>query len=530
MISVGTTAHLWRVSYGLIKASLAILILLAVAPVVVVIVLTPLSVIQNPVGAFSAVIISVVKAAVVIMMYYVVSKLVSRAYVSTSLRGKLSYSRYVGALVMAIIAVNVHRSISLLNELPANFADDLTPLYNIVLAIFSILLTLGILAQLVATVLRFIPKPPITKPIPPLPPPPPTPPAPRAPPRRRRGFGYGRVGSGGYGSTVSSSSKSSTTSSPMELVIKLCREPIKESIVGKRVVKRLRGPYLISDWVADLITGISLRGSRCYLIGCGGWGCVYECLVGDSSYAVKVVKDFRDIIELGSEGLPTVSESLIKKVVDEVERIRSLNHPNLLKLLAYSSRAPIMVYEFAPEGSLRYWMKELRSDLRSVIKLGIQLGEALRYLHSRGLVHRDVKPENILIINGVAKLGDYSSLKKLLTTISRTATAPTVCTPGYCAPEQIYSDLARKASELGLENRVDIYQLGNVLLELLTDEVVDAEEVVKRPKIVDEVVKSVESKYLRELIKSMLSPNPADRPSADEVIKELTKAYLSKSI
>ncbi len=527
MISVGTTAYLWRVSYGLIKASLAILILLAIAPVVAVIVLTPLSLIQNPVNAFSAVIISVVKAVVVIMMYYVVSKLVSRAYVSTSLRGRPSYSKYVGALVMAIIAVNVHRSISMLNEVPAGFVNDLTPLYNIALAIFSILLTLGILAQLVATALHFIPKPPITKPVPP--PPPPTPPVPRAPPRRRGGFSYGRVG-GGYSSEVRGLSKSSTTSSPMELVIKVCREPIKESIIGKRVVKRLRGPYLISDWVADLITGISLRGSRCYLIGCGGWGCVYECLVGNSSYAVKVVKDFRDIIELGSEGLPTVSESLIKKVVDEVEKIRSLNHPNLLKLLAYSSRAPIMVYEFAPEGSLRYWMKELRSDLRSVIKLGIQLGEALRYLHSRGLVHRDVKPENILIINGVAKLGDYSSLKKLLTTISRTATAPTVCTPGYCAPEQIYSDLARKASELGLENRVDIYQLGNVLLELLTNEVVDAEEVVKRPKVIDDLVRFVESKYLRELIKSMLSPNPADRPSADEVVKELTKAYSLKSI
>ena len=96
----------------------------------------------------------------------------------------------------------------------------------------------------------------------------------------------------------------------------------------------------------------------------------------------------------------------------------------------------------------------------------------------------DVKPGNILVTReGFVEVGDYSSVRRLLEVTSMTRGA-TSCTPGYCAPEQVFSDLRAKAVEAGMENRVDVYQLGNTLLEALTGEVIDGEYAVGRPDTV----------------------------------------------
>ncbi len=514
MISSSLASRLWSVSYGVVKASLTALILLAVTPLAIILVTAPITLLQNPLGLVTTFFLSFIKVAVIVAFYYVVSKVVSRAYVGTTLRGRPNYFRYVAALLITLVAVNVHKALSPVSDLPLSIRASVSPIYDALLATFSALLALSILTQLVASVLNVFPKPPPRSVKPPHTPPPP--PKPRAPHDVRTT--YGRRSYSVRDSGVSEVS--------MDLVARVCREPLMNSMRGSRVVERVGGPYVLNEFVAKLINGASLLGAKCYLVGCGGWGCVYECVVGSESYALKVVREFRDAVEKGvTAGLPTIDESVIKRVVNEVESIKLLNHPNLLKVIAYSSKAPIVVYEFASGGNLRYWMSYLRRDLRAVIKLGIQLGDALRYLHSRGLVHRDVKPENVLISDGVAKLGDYSSIKKLLATTSRTKA--TLCTPGYCAPEQLFSDLARKVGELGIEDRTDVYQLGNLILEVLTGEVLSGDDVVTKPRLTNELLSKVGHGGLRELLKSMLSHDPAERPSANEVVKELIKLLRS---
>jgi len=100
------------------------------------------------------------------------------------------------------------------------------------------------------------------------------------------------------------------------------------------------------------------------------------------------------------------------------------------------------------------------------------------------------------------------------------------CTPGWCAPEQLFFDLARKASERGLEPRIDVYQLGNLVLYLLTGSTIDGREAVK-PGRIEEYMKSVKHEKLREILEEMLSPEPSSRISSDESVKMFLEVYSS---
>ncbi len=282
--------------------------------------------------------------------------------------------------------------------------------------------------------------------------------------------------------------------------------------------------FVVGEGLARLVSGFPLLNAECSLVGCGGWGCVYACRVEDGSLvALKLHRVLIPVLEGGSDWAeaPTLPESLVRGVTSEVEAVKRLRHPNVVKLMAYSEVAPLVIYEFVEGGSLRKYLRSFRGDVRSVAILGIQVGDALRYIHSRGLVHGDVKPGNILVTKeGFVKVGDYSSVRKLLEVTSMTREA-TLCTPGYCAPEQVFSDLAAKAGEAGMENRVDVYQLGNLLLEALTGEVVDGVKAVRSPGAVREALSRVGDPKLRGLLREMLDVNPVNRPSADEVVKRL---------
>jgi serine/threonine protein kinase len=187
-------------------------------------------------------------------------------------------------------------------------------------------------------------------------------------------------------------------------------------------------------------------------------------------------------------------------------------------LIGAFEKAPIVVYEYADYGSL-YWQLAhgWRPSLRDILLLGIQLGDAVRYVHSRGLVHGDIKPGNVFIKDGIGKLGDFSSIVRLL---SSSSFSKMVSTVGFRAPEQVYSDIRRKSRELGVENRVDVYQLGNTILYTLTGESIDGEEAVD-DKLISEKLHTIPNEELKSILAETLKLESEKRPSAEEFIKKL---------
>jgi len=259
----------------------------------------------------------------------------------------------------------------------------------------------------------------------------------------------------------------------------------------------------------------------CCLLGCGGWGCAYRCERGGEVAVFKVPRGFESMIEGGV--VPTVSMKLMERITEEANTIRALKHPNILRLYAVSTSVPILVYEYADYGSLEWQLSRgWKPGLKDVLLIAVQIGDAVRYIHSRGFLHGDIKAGNIFIAGGVAKLGDFSSLTKLIATSS--SHSRFAYTPGWRAPEQMYSDLRRKAKERGLEQRIDVYQLGNLVLYMLTGETLDGEDAVEEGRVAD-AVKSVEHEELREVLMEALRPEPWSRPSAEEFVRKLLKVY-----
>ena len=104
----------------------------------------------------------------------------------------------------------------------------------------------------------------------------------------------------------------------------------------------------------------------------------------------------------------------------------------------------------------------LRQFIPAAVQLGIQIGQALHFAHQQGVVHRDVKPANILVdCDGMAWITDFG-LARLESDVGMTMTGDLIGTLRYMAPEQAAAKLAV------IDERVDIYSLGITLYELLT--------------------------------------------------------------
>ncbi|WP_188595805.1 ankyrin repeat domain-containing protein [Thermocladium modestius] len=250
-------------------------------------------------------------------------------------------------------------------------------------------------------------------------------------------------------------------------------------------------------------------------LACGGFSCAYAVDYNGSRLTFKVPRDYRNYVEGSYKPSIVAGIDANRK---ELEILTKLNHPNIVRLLGYGVDLPILVYEYG-EHTLRDLMaKGLGGG--DCLKYASQLAEALRFIHSRGVVHNDIKPENVLIVNGVAKLTDFNTATMLLATASSSRLS--ICTAGYCAPEQLFMDLRRGAVEGGFENRIDVYQLGDVLLECLTGETIDGEAVNEAK--VNEALSKVNNKELRQpllglIIRHMLNYRPEERPSSEEVVK-----------
>ena len=189
-------------------------------------------------------------------------------------------------------------------------------------------------------------------------------------------------------------------------------------------------------------------------LGRGGMAAVY--LAHDLSLNRKVA------IKVMAPGL-LLGPGMVERFKQEAVTVANLSHPNIVTIHGVRQAAGLhyFVMKLIPGASLERVVREVRPlPLPVVQALAYQIGCALHYAHRRGVIHRDVKPSNILLDEeGNAVVTDFG-IAKVVESPSHTQTGTTVGTPAYMSPEQCWSREVTAAS--------DQYSLGIVIYEMLT--------------------------------------------------------------
>jgi serine/threonine-protein kinase len=219
-------------------------------------------------------------------------------------------------------------------------------------------------------------------------------------------------------------------------------------------------PATVPTPPADMPAGpAEERYKRKGKLGEGGMSLVY--LAEDLRYGRDVA------IKITKAG--AYDETAAKRFEREIGICAVLNHPNIVPLLdsGVTADALYLVTPFVRGGSLRQRMEmERQLPIGDVLQLARELAAALDYAHEDGIVHRDVKPENVLLHEGVAMLTDFGIAHQVECATQPperlTPTGIGIGTPEYMSPEQ--------ATGEPIDGRTDVYSLGCVLFELLGGE------------------------------------------------------------
>jgi serine/threonine-protein kinase len=190
------------------------------------------------------------------------------------------------------------------------------------------------------------------------------------------------------------------------------------------------------------------------LLGKGGMATVYrarQMSIG-RDVAIKIID-------------PTLAQNVdfVRRFEREARTIASLSHAHVLKVFDYGQQRGLvyLVMELLRGGSLSHVLKRGRIPINIVSWLLDQIASALDYAHARGIVHRDLKPQNLLFDDSRNIFLTDFGLAKLLDAGELTRTGLVVGTPAYMAPEQWKND--------NVDHRADIYSLGVILFEMLTN-------------------------------------------------------------
>ena len=199
--------------------------------------------------------------------------------------------------------------------------------------------------------------------------------------------------------------------------------------------------------IGDVVNGYTILRP----IGQGGAGVVYDVQKGNAHYALK------ECVGMDEESL--------KRFARELRIIKSLNSPNIIKVID----------EDMSSGNPYYIMEMCEESLKQAIENGLQIEQKYAYvlqacngfanLHTNGIIHRDIKPGNVLIANGEAKISDFGLGKfeaRDTTTITKDITSKG--TPGFMAPEILNEGLFKDA-----DIRSDIFSIGVLLYNVFSD-------------------------------------------------------------
>ncbi|MEG0181261.1 MAG: Stk1 family PASTA domain-containing Ser/Thr kinase, partial [Peptostreptococcaceae bacterium] len=273
--------------------------------------------------------------------------------------------------------------------------------------------------------------------------------------------------------------------------------------------------------------GETVLGNRYEIIkkiGDGGMAFVYEARdkLLNRTVAIKVLRpEFVD------------DDEFLTKFKREAEAVASLSHPNIVN-----------VYDVGEDGKVHYIVMELieGQNLKDIIKnegtldeytaldITKQIAKALGAAHKKGIIHRDIKPHNILISNEgrIVKVADFG-IAKAVSSSTMTSTGSVIGSVHYFSPEQA------KGKFVG--NTTDLYSLGIVLYEMIIGRVPfrgDSPISIALQHINDEIEFTQEEKIsipqsVRNIIKKLTSKSSADRyQGADELIEDIE--YIEKNI
>ncbi|MFL6061278.1 MAG: serine/threonine-protein kinase [Marmoricola sp.] len=243
-------------------------------------------------------------------------------------------------------------------------------------------------------------------------------------------------------------------------------------------------------------------------LGSGGMADVYRATdrVLHRQVAVKILRD-------------TAEGKNRTRFADEARTLASLNHPGLITLLdaGFQGDHPYLVMELAEGATLSEAIASGSLEPVEVARIGAELATALDYAHGAGVVHRDVKPSNVLLCDdGRVLLADFGIARLIGSTDHHTRTGEAIGSPAYLAPEQVAGDLLTPA--------VDVFSLGLVLLEALTGVRAYAgtpiEAAVARLTASPEIPPSVSADW-RDLIEAATHRDPDMRPTAAEIATRL---------
>ncbi|MBI5388256.1 MAG: serine/threonine protein kinase [Verrucomicrobia bacterium] len=202
-------------------------------------------------------------------------------------------------------------------------------------------------------------------------------------------------------------------------------------------------------------------------LGRGGMGVVYKA-------RQKTLNRFVALKLLAPERV--LDPQFAERFTREAQALAALNHPNIVTIHDFGQTGGFyyLLMEFVDGVNLRQLLRARKFTPEEALAIVPPLCDALQFAHDRGIVHRDIKPDNLLLDKaGRVKVADFG-IAKMLGTVNASgnadepaapenATQTTVGTPGYSAPEQ-QTDPQR------VDSRADIYSLGVVFYEMLTGE------------------------------------------------------------
>lgn len=261
------------------------------------------------------------------------------------------------------------------------------------------------------------------------------------------------------------------------------------------------------------------------VIGVGGMAVVYKAYdnIDDRTVAVKILKD---------EFL--ASEEFRRRFKNESKAIAVLSHPNIVKVydVSYGDKLQYIVMEYVEGITLKEYIEQQGViSWKETVHFTTQILRALQHAHDKGIVHRDIKPQNIMLLeNGTIKVTDFG-IARFSRSETRTMTDTAIGSVHYISPEQARGDIT--------DDKSDIYSVGVVMYEMLTGQLpfqsdnsvsVAIMQLQTDPVKPREINSSI-PEGLEQITMRAMQKNPKDRyQSAAEMILDLEEFKRNPSI